>query len=372
MRPLIFLIVISLFVFPITGFASEVDQEIIDKKDDVVDAVTVTKRKQGFLAVPIPISDPTVGTGLGAVALYMHPQRGDDTVSKTATTGVFGMYTNTESWLVGIGHDDYWAEDRFRFTGALAYGEFNLKYYGVGDQPVLEENPLDYNFETLAFIPKFQVRLLDSNWYMGARYYYLDSDITFKTSNLHPGLPDISATTTTAGLGLVTSYDTRDSNYYPTKGIWFEIIGTNYGEHFGGDFEYNKVTSFISYYYSVLKNVVLAGTLDGKFSDGDVPFYDLPNLSMRGFSSGRYIDNNSLVGKFEARWNVYKRWGLIGFLEGGRVADEISNLGKSSTIVTSGFGVRFKAAKEQGLNVGVDVAFGPESTEIYIQIGEAF
>ena len=39
----------------------------------------------------------------------------------------------------GIFHDDYWANDRYRFTGMLGYGKLNLKYYGVGDNPILSK-----------------------------------------------------------------------------------------------------------------------------------------------------------------------------------------------------------------------------------------
>lgn len=115
----------------------------------------------------------------------------------------------------------------------------------------------------------------------------------------------------------MASYDTRDNNYFPSRGIWFETIGTRYGEYVGGDFEYTKLTSFISSYYPVTEKVIIAGKLEGKFSDGDTLFYDLPNLSMRGFSQGRYIDNHTFATFLEARWKFYKRWSAIGFLEAG-------------------------------------------------------
>ena len=52
--------IIICFVFSSIGLASEPDRVILDKTDDAVDAGAIIKRKQGFLAVPIPISDPTV------------------------------------------------------------------------------------------------------------------------------------------------------------------------------------------------------------------------------------------------------------------------------------------------------------------------
>jgi|LGOV01.1.fsa_nt_gb hypothetical protein len=364
--------IIICFVFSSIGLASEPDRVILDKTDDAVDAGAIIKRKQGFLAVPIPISDPTVGTGLGAVALYLHPQRGDDTISPGATSALFGMYTDTDSWAVGLAHSDYWSENKYRFTGVLGYGEFNLKYYGIGDNPILAEKPIEYNFKALVFIPKFQFRLFDSRWYVGARYFYLNTFSTFKFSNINPGFPDLDRRTKTAALGLVTSYDTRDSNYYTTRGNWFEFVASKYGDYVGGDFEYSKYTTFFNYYYPIFQNLVLVGRIGGGLAEGHVPFFDLPTLNMRGFSIGRYRDNVAVSAHFEGRWRFYKRWGAVAFVEAGRIADKISNLPHRSTIVSKGFGLRWLAAKAQGINIGIDIAFGPEDTEYYIQIGEAF
>ncbi len=83
-------------------------QDYIDEnKEDALQGAELIPAKGNFVAVPIPISNPTVGTGLQAALLYLHPKK--DTQPQNSTSGIVGMYTDSNSWLAGIFHDGYWA-----------------------------------------------------------------------------------------------------------------------------------------------------------------------------------------------------------------------------------------------------------------------
>ena len=41
-------------------------------------------------------------------------------------------------------------------------------------------------------------------------------------------------------------------------------------------------------------------------------------------------------------------------------------------MVTGGTGFRYELARKYGLHAGLDVAFGPDETAIYIQVGSAW
>ncbi len=43
--------------------------------------------------------------------------------------------------------------------------------------------------------------------------------------------------------------------------------------------------------------------MDGKTASGDIPFYDLPYMDLRGIPAMRYQDKNVVVGEMEARWD---------------------------------------------------------------------
>ena len=42
------------------------------------------------------------------------------------------------------------------------------------------------------------------------------------------------------------------------------------------------------------------------------------------------------------------------------------------SVVTGGTGFRYEIARDYGLHLGLDVAFGPDGTAIYVQIGSAW
>lgn len=358
----------------ITAVSAHADQEVIYEKEieDARRGSIVVQKKANFIPVPIPVSNPTVGSGLQGVLLYLHPQRAGDTESPNATSGLVGMYTNTQSWLAGIFHDNYWANDKYRFTGFIGYGGFNLKYYGIGETPILKNNPIDYEIKGLAFMPQFQVRIPKTeHWFGGAQYLFIDADITFKIP-WFPDLPDIRGNVRTAGLGLLTTYDSRDDNYYPSMGQYFQARLTNYSETWGGDYRYIKFKSSFTHYQPIKEKTLLAFRAILQTSEGDIPFFDLPYLDMRGFSRGRYQDQHTFSLHAEARRKFHPRWGLIAFLESGWFGDSLDNMKDNPTVISYGGGIRWQVIKDKKLNLGADIAFSEDGAAFYIQVGEKF
>ena len=68
--------------------------EIIEDAQDAVEA-----RGQEGQWVPIPVANPTLGTGIQAVLMYLHPKKAEDIPN--TTSGIAAMYTSTDSWFVG-------------------------------------------------------------------------------------------------------------------------------------------------------------------------------------------------------------------------------------------------------------------------------
>jgi hypothetical protein len=350
--------------------ASGIEEEVTSRAKDSEESAGVFKKERRFVPVPIPVSDPTIGTGLAVAGLYLHPRREGDTVSPTSISGVFGMYTDTDSWMAGVFHEGFYSEDRYRVRSTLGYGEFNLKFYGVGDDSFFRDNPIDYKAEGIVFIPRVLFRLPFNNWFLGPRYYYLNIDTSFDFSNLLPGLPAINATTSTAGLGIVALYDSRDNNLWASSGSVFEAIAMVYGEGLGGDFDYQKYMLRFTQFFPVTDRITLAYRLDGQFIDGDAPFYDLSILNLRGFPTGRYINDHAVTGQVEGRWNFYKRWTGLIFGGAGRTAEEVNDLGSAPTRYAGGVGIRYMIVEEQKLNIGIDITYGDDKVEVYVQIGD--
>jgi len=139
-------ILILLFVST-TVFAGELENKIEEIQFNTTSTRSVSKKiiKKESRVVPvgIPISNPTIGQGLAAAILYMHPQSSKESDAPTSITGAFGMYTDTQSWAAGAFHDGYYLDDRIRFRVPITHADFHLKYYGTGADSPLRDNPIE-------------------------------------------------------------------------------------------------------------------------------------------------------------------------------------------------------------------------------------
>jgi len=337
--------------------------EIIEDAQDAVEA-----RGQEGQWVPIPVANPTLGTGIQAVLMYLHPKKAEDIPN--TTSGIAAMYTSTDSWFVGAFHDDYFVDDNYRLQAFGGYGEFNLDFYGIGDSAI--ESSIPYEFKGAILSARFLVRIpATEHWYAGLQYLYVDSDIQFGDP-ANPTLPPVRGQVKTAALGVPLNYDSRDDNYYPTRGQYAEVKFMDFSKQWGGDFEYEKLISFYNLYIPVQEKFVFAARTRVDNSNGDVPFFNLAYLDMRGFARGRYQDDHSLSVHGEARYKFLPRWGVIGFYEMGWINDNFSRITSGTRVTSYGAGLRWQVTKAKTLNLGLDFAFSTDEKAYYIRIGEKY
>lgn len=348
------------------------EQDMIELADQANEVKTVAREAEGtWLPVPIPVLNPTVGSGLQAALLYMHPRKSEDTAVPNATSAIIGMYTDTHSWFAGGFHDGNWKEDLFRFRIIAGTGNFNLKYYGSGNYPIFTDNPVPYNITGDTLLTQLLRRIPGTRgWYLGMRYMYINSNVVFDFGL--PLLPPISVDMTTSSLGLMMTYDNRDNSYYPTSGSFSEVYWMSDRSNWGSDFEFDKLDAHYNKYFPLTGKDTLVMRAALASAAGNVPFYLLPTLKMRGFPSGRYSDNVSLSGHVVWRRKFRPRWGFVLFSEAGRVADSISTLYQSGTITSVGGGLRWQVSADRKLNLGVDVGFSSGEYAIYVKVGEQF
>lgn len=85
----------------------------------------------------------------------------------------------------------------------------------------------------------------------------------------------------------------------------------------------------------------------------------------------RYQGEQTLLGEAELSWTFVPRWTLVGFTGAGKAYSN-GNKDDSDLVVARGVGIRYLIASELGLQMGADIAKGPEDTAFYIQIGSAW
>ena len=331
----------------------------------------ILKKDSRIVPVVIPISNPTVGLGLAGAVLYMHPKSNPKEDAPTSITGAFGMYTDTKSWAAGGFHDGYYLDDRIRFKIPVTHGEFNLKYYGTGENSPFRDNPIDYTGIGNLFSPRISFELPINNWFLGGQYRIIDLTTEFEDINSDTDTLGLNQRLQTAGFGIVSLFDSRDSNLWPSNGNWLDFTATFNGAYAGGDYEYLKTVVKWAQYFQLINSLVVVYRLDGQFVDGEAPFWDLSRIRLRGYSSGQYLDDVALTAQAEIRWNIYRRWTVLAFAGGGRIANSFEDIGKADSNIAGGSGFRFMIAEKQKLSIGIDVAYSDSAdVAIYFQVGD--
>jgi hypothetical protein len=239
----IFIILFSVNNVSAAEINNQVEDFAADSEDMQNASLKVLKKDSRIIPVPIPIANPTIGTGLAGALLYLHPKKSSEPDAPTSTTGIGGIYTNTNTWAAAAFHDGYYRDDSIRFLIPAVYGEFNLDFYGVGQDSPFRDNPVKFKAVGSGMSPRLLFELPWENWFLGGKYTLVNIDAQFDDSDLFPGDRGAGVETRTAGIGLAAVYDSRNSNYWPSRGSWLDLNATLYGEYAGGDYEYSKVVS---------------------------------------------------------------------------------------------------------------------------------
>jgi len=361
-------------------------EQFTDPQDGKFDASNWLIHKKGFLPVPIIITEPAIGYGGGAALLFFHtkndgknPERAEINTGKSRITpppsisGIVGLGTENGTWAAGGFHFGSWKQDSIRYTGGVIYPSVNLTFYGGGDSPILK-NGLDYNLKGWFLFQEMVFRLKSSHFFLGPRFIYYNIDSTFDLKLPIEGLDPWQYNVKSYGIGLAAAYDSRDNIFTPNRGIRADISSLyfNVDNEFTGSRDYRITDVRTKVYWQLFSDIVLGWRLHGGFGDGDIPFYALPFIDLRGIPAMRYQGEKVLVTEIETRWNMTERWSLLFFGGVGRTADSASDFGEGTDRWAGGTGIRYLVARLLGLYTGVDIARGPEDWVFYIQVGSAW
>lgn len=332
-----------------------------------------------FLALPIFITEPAIGEGLGLGLVYFHQKNSKEkpqlstpaSLGKTGkkpnppptATGVFGFYTSNQTQGVGLGHAGSYFDDRLRVVGALASMKVNAALF-------LSDLPVNFSLDGELVYANFKRRLGSSNVFLGMSASILDADIIFKIDPNNPpprSLLDFSFRD--VGLAGSAIYDTRDDSMMPGQGKLLDLTVWRYDDAIGGDFNYWSTRLKANSFYQFSARFFLGLRLDVSTVDGKPPFFAVPFVSLRGVPALRYQGKTAGVAEIEGRYSFGERWAGIAFAGAGFANADDPALDTSDNIFSFGTGIRFQALKEQNVWVGLDIAKGPEEYAWYIQVG---
>ena len=332
--------------------------------------------QKGFLPVPILITEPAVGYGAGVVPMFFSESmasaaaKGKDSGHVVPpdlyALGAFG--TENGTWGAFGGGMVNFQDDRYRWRGGVGRMNVNLDFYGPGGKL----GPFGYTLDGWASVQHGMVRLGESNAWFVAKWNYFDLKNSFDLPGQAGQFVDPTRRSKASGLGVSLEFDSRDNIFTPSRGWTGSLDATFYDPDLGSDTRFQSYRSHVFAYLPATKDLVVALRADGRAAEGDVPFYLLPFIDLRGVPAMRLQDTRTAVLETELRWNVTPRWALIGFLGGGKAWGARDDYADGASTVSKGGGFRYLIASKLGLYVGVDMAWSTQDKAWYLQVGNAW
>jgi hypothetical protein len=334
-----------------------------------------------LLPIPILITEPAIGEGLGVALALFHPvKEGKADNAPVATpesiydmsesreappvvSAVAGGYTNNDTWFAGIGHFNNWRNDSIRYAGGIAQARVNSRIY-------LASLPLSFSMETGIVFQELKFRIGQSDFMVGGGLIWLDADNRFGLRLPGGGDdPRFAVDFRNAGLEAKLVYETRNNTMNPTEGQLAELALWRYDEFLGGDYGYWSWKARALSFFPLSDRLTLGLRLDLSGVDGTPPFFAYPVVKLRGIPALRYQDKVAGAAEVEGRYLLAPRWEVSVFAGLGYTSDRISLFENPDSLYNFGIGGRYKVFDAHNVWMGIDIARGPEDWNWYIQVG---
>jgi hypothetical protein len=249
----------------------------------------------------------------------------------------------------------------------------------------------------------FQIRYMDVEDYTGDRVEPINGG-TSSTSATTKLRRDFDAGLITGFHGgwdnflkLGLSYDSRDFEPNPGKGVFAEAIAAISSKIFGSSYDYQRLTFSASFYHDFLRKrdteqqLILATRGIYNMQFGDAPFFALSRLgfsdhdrrglggfpTLRSYKINRFVGDSAIALGGELRWFIteWRFWGqhlrpgVAAFADSGRAFDDVE-LRFRDWKVGAGGGLRL--AWNLATLVSFDLGVSREDTIFYMELGTAF
>jgi hypothetical protein len=339
---------------------------------------------RGLVLLPVIVSDPLLGVGLGAAGMYSF-LLGEGPHARGSYISASALITTNKQIKLALTHNIDVSEDHFVFRGRILFKLFSEDYWGIGnDTP--DSNQRQLKYDSIDYLGRLNVATTYENWFVGPliRFY-----ITWNTSLEEPYPPpelagDELKSFLMLGLGLSLVYDSRDNLTNTYEGFYaaLELINLPSGFPRAPDTTVGNInaTADIRGFWKPFPELdhIFAARAAAELTFGRVPFAMLPSPGrdekLRGHLEGRLRDYDlvSVDLEYRIRWwgplgsTVFASWALLFGEEGDRIT--WNTMPKSV-----GFGLRYMVQKTDRVNLRLDIGFDFEgTTAVIFECGEAF
>ncbi|PMH42167.1 hypothetical protein BCU68_14755 [Vibrio sp. 10N.286.49.B3] len=349
--------------------------------DDLLDRVgadgefdTSKSIDMSYLPTAYYTPEKKFGVGLLMVGLY-HTEYADKSEQPSSLV-VNSFVSMNRSYGLSIENMTYFNQGKQRLLLDLELHNEASVYYGKGIAAGdADQNKHEFDEQLYSFQPVWMTAF--SNHYflgVGADLTHARADNLQHIADNGRSLARVSLpSSTSAGVVLSSLYDSRDYRLNASDGWLFQLEAGLY-RNFESDQSYQLYGMELANYINLTPLPgVFAWQVQGQFSEGDVPWYQVPDLggssAMRGYIKGRYRDDHMLMGQMEYRLPIVQRLGMVFWAAAGSVAPSLSQL--NDDVLTS-YGTGFRFRVKDKINLRADVGVGQNETAFYLNVNEVF
>ncbi len=358
---------------------------LLVSQNDTIKNDTV-KRPKKYLLIPVVFKSPETGWAVGlSGAYYFKTTPKNDSTTRSSIIQSIVMFTQRGQNIQAIDGTIYFPHEKNILYLQSSHSFFPDYFWGLG-QNTKNDWRQHYAFEHVLFSPhiKHKVR---KHIFLGAigEFQYVFNVIKLKDKNRTRDSIGIFDTTNflgkqnylVSGLGFSLGYDTRNSNNWPTKGIFVQTVCTGFNQLFLSTFNLAKVVIDARVFKKTFYNQVVAFQFYNYSIIGQVPLREFAGLgganNLRGFYTGRYRANcfYSLIAEY--RMPIYKRFACVLFGGMGDVYDKVSEINIQSIKYAYGGGLRIELLRNERLNLRLDYGYSDKKNKgFYFTVGECF
>lgn len=383
-----------LFVISVPSFATDAKEVNGDIRESVSDTVDVKERSfvsewwhslvngnvdrtfekkmdLSFAISPFYAAETSLGFGGQANALYRVNR--NDSLMQPSNFCIMGGASINGTYSFGVQGNQHFTRDH-RLNYSMVFRHQNRDFWGINYEECSRNPAITNNSNRINVKADYQQRFR-GNWFWGAalRIDYVAGNFdnpAYMLGQKENGFY--------SGVGALLQYDSRDYALNAKKGMYFLLREVYYPNTLGNN-KHDIYCTTIQFdaYHKLWPSAILAYDLFGEFNSsyGEVPWHLREEICtddrrMRGYYTGRYIDNNQVCAQIELRQHLYKRLGAVLWGGLGTMFYNFTEIHDKQVLPTYGVGIRFEM--KHNTNLRVDIGGGRNSSTVIFNFAEAF
>ncbi|NIO48376.1 MAG: BamA/TamA family outer membrane protein [Candidatus Aminicenantes bacterium] len=333
------------------------------------------EKKSRLIVLPVIFYSPEtkVAGGLGGIYSFRTSNKAQ---SRPSSIRLGMIYTQKKQVMLEFGPDIYFKNEEYHLKCKINFINFSERFYGIGSSTTK-----DMREDFTSRITRINLNLkkkLFQKLYIGIQYEREQNEVVKVEEDGQLIRKEIlgSEPGKVSGIGFLVNRDARNNIFSPSSGDFCLLSTTLFRNGLGSNYDFTRHRLDLRKYFPLFSSHVLAFQSYFSLITGDPPFQMLSLMGgqnwMRGYYKGRFRDKNMIVLQMEYRMPLLWKFGIVGFLGFGDVANKVDNFVLKDFKYSVGLGIRYMLSCKEKLNVRFDFGFCKESFGVYIAVNEAF